>query len=380
MASESSTKVVKKTKAPPQEMRGQFGRVMRSGAEGEICRFLSTPDALRFARCSQGLLPAISGVLDVFDIGLDVQRPFNHGRDSEAASAALQTVVARSPRITSLVLSHRIWVSGETIMGLLASCNFERLESLGLRKCTRLSFQYIRDHIMGRCPRLRTLDLSAMALPLAPWDIQRIGGWPSVRTICFNFMTLHRSYNLATVLEGFACVELYDPKWHPGLKFRRGADNGPMRCRSCRSVNVSLDSRGSEFSHFQCHECGVYFRQSSLFDPPSDDEEKIGEEILDLDILISYLMSPDLRKYPRIIATVREAAPDLELAFRNDFERWTCPPAELDARVLELREAWGDMHSDEESVEVDEDDDEDLYEWEPEPIIPGEGGNEYGDY
>ena len=77
---------------------------------------------------------------------------------------------------------------------------------------------------------------------------------------------------------------------------------------------------------------------------------------------------------------MREAAPDLELAFRNDFERWTCPPAELDARVLELREAWGDMHSDEESVEVDEDDDEDLYEWEPEPIIPGEGGNEYGDY
>ena len=47
---------------------------------------------------------------------------------------------------------------------------------------------------------------------------------------------------------------------------------------------------------------------------------------------------------------------------------------------MELREAWGDMHSDEESVEVDEDDDEDLYEWEPEPIIPGEGGNEYGDY
>lgn len=241
---------------------------------------------------------------------------------------------------TSLVLSHRNWVSGKTIMGLRARCNFERLESLGLRNCPQLSFQSIRDAIVRRCPRLHTLDLSAMAFE--PWEIQSIGAWPSVRTICFNYMTLLRSpgYPLATVLEGFACVELYDPKWHPGLKFRRGADHGPTRCKACRSVNVSLNSRGSGISFFHCNDCGEYFCQSSLFDPPSGAEEEEGEEILDLDILITYLSSPNLRKYPRIIARVRRVAPDLEVAFRNDLERWSCEPAQLDARVLELHKAW----------------------------------------
>lgn len=338
----ASAKVVKKTKAPPQALRGQFGRVMRSGAEGEIGRFLSTPDALRFARCGRALLPAISGVLDVFDIGLDaMRRGLLPLREGEAASAALQAVVARSPRITSLVLSHRSWVSQETIVGLRARCKFERLERLGLRNCPRLSFHYIRNSIMHRCPRLHTLDLSAMVLE--PWDIQSIGALPSVRTVCFNYIKLLRSpgYPLATVLEGFACVELYDPKWHPGLKFRRGADNGPTRCKACRSVDVSLNSRDSGISYFHCDDCGEYFCQSSLFDPPSDaEEEEIGEEILDIDVLITYLMSPDLRKYPKIIARVRKAAPDLEVAFRNDLERWSCEPAQLDARVLELHKAW----------------------------------------
>ena len=143
-------------------------------------------------------------------------------------------------------------------------------------------------------------------------------------------------------------------------------------------------------SYFHCDDCGEYFCQSSLLDPPLADaeEEMLEEEIMDLHVLA--IMKPHMNwrnigAYPRIIEEVREAAPDLEIAFRNDHERWTCTPAELDARVLDRLEEWITLSSAEES---DEDDDEDLDDSDAEPIIPGEGGpdfhlfwmgDEYGD-
>lgn len=362
---------MKKTKVQaqqPQALCGQFGRVMRSGAEGEICRFLSTPDGLRFARCGKSLLPAISGVLDVFDIGLDAMRRLTLQK-GVAANRALRAVLARSPRITSLVLSNRTWVSSETLLCL--TCDFERLESLGLHNCFQLAYPDICD-IVNCCPRLRTLDLSARTLN--PLQVACIGACPSVRTICLNYTTLHRSAcrdtgsefpDLATVLEGFARIKLYDRHWHPGLKFRCDADalrtRGPAKCGGCESRDVSLNSRyasvcGDGTSFFHCHDCGKYFSQCSRFDPPLADAEILKEETLDLQVLIPHVRHiswANIRSYPRIIARVREAAPDLELAFRTDLERWTCAPEELDARVLELREAWNEMHSDEESIEMD---------------------------
>lgn len=396
-ASSATASAVKKSKVPARHASaGVFGRVMHCGAAGEIGRFLSTPDALRFARCGgRALLDAFSRELETIDIGLSQLLPFASSERS-AADAALQAVVARSPRVTSLVLSHRTWVSLDTFcneevelgFGNCLECDFcelQRLERLGLRNCFRLSSSCILT-LLDRCTSLRELDVSA--IPLDPYDVKDICQYTD--TLCVNYRSLHRDAvrpgepfpDLRTVLTTrsrggahvITCLELYDRDWHPGLVFRRDREarrgNRPPRCpdrlertrttKGCGSINVNLNSRGDGMSYYQCNDCGHYFCQKSKLDPIRDDDsEEVEDEVTDMREIMA--MNPNMSWahipiYPSIIARIRKAAPNLKLAFRTDTERFSYDSfAALDDGVSKLRGAWGD-DSDDESQEEPADD------------------------
>jgi hypothetical protein len=347
--------------SPRATMAGPFKQVIDAGAMVSIARFLPTRDALKFSSCGRPLLDAVSKDLEEIDVGLsksvDLARSLNPlykmervYTDAErvAADAALRAVVARSPQITSLVLSYRSHLSAETFRGIDFGC----LARLGLRNCLE---GYPRDNdiyvIVGQCPRLRALDLSENKL--RPEDVTDIVTLvPSLRTLCIDYASL---FACITEPESFpylgrlTCLELYDRDWHPGL-------------HGHELDKLSLD------------------REALKMERPTLVWERISF-------------------YPWVIAAVRQLAPEIEVAFRTDvaanklnmvalhafrsaralhefekkgsstmeecldmiksqagalkeFEaalancdgpgrngRWTCAPVDLDARVAALKEA-----------------------------------------
>ena len=280
---EAALKRAGQAASPRATMAGPFKQVIDAGAMVSIARFLPTRDALKFSSCGRPLLDAVSKDLEEIDLGLsksvDLTRDLNPlykmervYTDAErvAAEAALRAVVARSPRITSLVLSYRSHLSAETFRGIDLGC----LARLGLRNCLE---GYPRDNdiyvIVGQCPRLRVLDLSENKL--RPEDVTDIVTLvPSLRTLCIDYASL---FACITEPESFpylgrlTCLELYDRDWHPGLHAMHGHELDEL----------SLD------------------REALKMERPTLVWERISF-------------------YPWVIAAVRQLAPEIEVAFRTD--------------------------------------------------------------
>jgi hypothetical protein len=292
---------------------------MHCGAAGEIGRFLSTPDALRFARCGgRALLDAFSRELETIDIGRGTRFRYFSSSDISAADAALRAVVARSPRVRSLVLSHQTWISLDTFCneeigsGNRLECDFcelQRLARLGLRSCFRLTSSCIRT-LLDRCTSLRELDVSSIAL--GPYDVKDFCQYTD--TLCVNYTSLHPDPRGDETFPDLRTI-LASRSWRPGRTYG-----------------------GSEGHVLTCLELYDYLG----WHPGLDDAEEMHWAHTSI--------------YPSIIARIREAAPNLKLAFRTDTERFSYYfPADLDDRVSELIEAWsGD--SDDESQEEPADD------------------------
>ena len=223
-------RVAKATQAVPKRLQGApaspgvVGALVASDAAGVVAAYLSTGDNLRLARCAgAAFLEAYSSHLEVFDVGFSKLRPFL-ASDRPGACRGLVAVLARSPRLRSLSLSHLNFVDFET----LSRVSIGHLERLGLRNCFRLSNAELCE-IIERCPNLRALDVSKLTFPDLKRDLGRLLELtPKLETLCVScpdgFADAAAMAPLAVGVPTLRCLEFYDPDCHPGLDVETGLD------------------------------------------------------------------------------------------------------------------------------------------------------------
>ena len=345
-------------------MAGPFKQVIDAGAMISIAGFLPTRDALKFSSCGRPLLDAVSKDLEEIDLGLsksvDLTRYLNPLYKTErvytdaervAADAALRAVVSRSPRITSLVLSYRSHLSAETFRGIDFGC----LARLGLRNCLE---GYPRDNdiyvIVGQCPRLRSLDLSENMLRAEDvTDIVTLV--PSLRTLCINYASLFGCI-FPTEPESFpylgrlTCLELYDRDWHPGLHGHEldklSLDREALKVERPTLVwlRISLYPRVIAAVRQHAPEIEVAFRT----DVAADELNMVALHASRAAYLINEFekkSSSTMEEMMDMMKLQAGALKEFETALANcdgpgRNGRWTCAPVDLDARVAALKEAW----------------------------------------
>ena len=221
----------KKAKRPPAPAGALFPIVDHAGAA--IADFLEFGD-VRSALCAGGDFVEFQEEVSTFDIGLAASRAFKSS-ERPAFDVCIRGVLSRMPRLKSLVLSHQLHVSAATFEGV----DLGRVEHLGLRNCFRLSAPDL-SSIVARSPRLTSLDLTQIAL--APAGIEAIlqSAPPSLRTLRLHFRQLAERTGPDGLFQG-QCVrnfggisrlELHNtPGTYPALaKFRDPGMKVEARC------------------------------------------------------------------------------------------------------------------------------------------------------
>ena len=221
----------KKAKRPPAPA-GALGKIV-GHAGAAIADFLEFGD-VRSALCAGGDFVEFQEEVSTFDIGLAASRAFKSS-ERPAFDVCIRGVLSRMPRLKSLVLSHQLHVSAATFEGV----DLGRVEHLGLRNCFRLSAPDL-SSIVARSPRLTSLDLTQIAL--APAGIEAIlqSAPPSLRTLRLHFRQLAERTGPDGLFQG-QCVrnfggisrlELHNtPGTYPALaKFRDPGMKVEARC------------------------------------------------------------------------------------------------------------------------------------------------------
>ena len=188
-------------------------RVVDSGLLREVFAFVRCPADLCRARCASRVFGNFFKELTVLDIGLPWHRPF---LSSERASfdIAIRSMLAGSPRLTSLVLSNQTHVSGRTFRGV----DLKNMEHLWLHNCFRIESTSLAS-IISRTPRLLSLDLSSLMVTTEDLEpiLQRASALRTLR-LDYKQLTLRR-YHLdparAVRLEKITRLQCYDRSWHP---------------------------------------------------------------------------------------------------------------------------------------------------------------------
>ena len=221
----------KKAKKPPAPA-GALGKIV-GHAGAAIADFLEFGD-VRSSLCAGGDFVELHEEVSTFDIGLAASRAFKSS-ERPAFDVCIRGVLSRMPRLKSLVLSHQLHVSAATFEGV----DLGRVEHLGLRNCFRLTAPDL-SSIVARSPRVTSLDLTQIAL--APAGIEAIlqSAPPSLRTLRLHFVQLAERTGEEGIFKG-QCVrnfggisrlELHNtPGTYPALaKFRDPGMKVEARC------------------------------------------------------------------------------------------------------------------------------------------------------
>jgi hypothetical protein len=221
----------KKAKRPPAPA-GALGKIV-GHAGAAIADFLEFGD-VRSALCAGGNFVELHEEVSTFDIGLAETRAFKSS-ERPAFDVCIRGVLSRMPRLKSLVLSHQLHVSAATFEGV----DLGRVEHLGLRNCFRLTAPDL-SSIVARSPRVTSLDLTQ--IPLAPAGIEAIlqSAPPSLRTLRLHFLQLAQGKGedgefkgqCVRNFGGISRLELHNtPRAYPALaKFRNPGMKVEARC------------------------------------------------------------------------------------------------------------------------------------------------------